>query len=80
MKEELVTVWLADRVTSELIYLFLDCCCLQPFMFGAPPSNPTPTPEETMEADGNNSSGNPFAAPGKLPLCLRTLLLLSNTS
>jgi len=46
-----------------------------PFMFGAPPSNPTPTPEETMEADGNNSSGNPFSAPGKLLLCLRTLLL-----
>jgi len=36
-----------------------------PFMFGASSSNPTPTPEETMEADGNNSSSNPFAAPGK---------------
>jgi len=35
-------------------------------MFGAPSSNPTPTPEETMEADGNNSSGNLFAAPGNL--------------
>lgn len=38
-------------------------------MFGASSSNPTPPSEETMEADGNNSSaGNPFASPGNLNL------------
>ena len=40
----------------------------QPFMF-APSSNSTPAPsEETMEADGNNSSGNLFASPGTVQL------------
>lgn len=35
------------------------------FMFGASSSNqtPTPTPEETMEADGSSSSGNMFVPP-----------------
>ncbi|KAL9981297.1 hypothetical protein ACROYT_G009984 [Oculina patagonica] len=35
----------------------------QPFMFGGSSSNPTSASEETMEADGNNSSGNLFGSP-----------------
>lgn len=81
MKEDFITVWHTDGVTSELIDLFLGCFYLQSFMFGASSSNqtPTPTPEETMEADGSSSSGNMFVPPGKiylvfLPFLFKTAL------
>lgn len=82
VKEDLITVQLADGVTRELIYMFLGCFCLQTFMFAASSSNATstPTPEETMEADGNNSSGSLFAPPGKIYFVLLIHLLKKNTS